>query len=191
MGDGAGRAVGSVTRWFGERTVLWIVRGASPGHRPQRSWFARYRWFLLNPAHIATIGFSVLLAIFLPSVLETPLASSGGNVAWGLLGVFVFGIVWTIAVTWWMSRPDRFRTAERDSSACAISEDVAQFFEGRRHVYGFRNQPFADAFQRSNQARIWERGRSGPHVEEVARRHDPLIVVVGGARLLLWYTQGR
>jgi hypothetical protein len=119
--------------WFGYRVVSADVPfcgSCAARHRatvPRVSWLRRYRWFLLNPAHIATIGFAVLLAMALPSVLETPIASPGGKVAWGLLGVFIFGIVWTIGVTWWMSRPDRFEPRSEVTMACAISHDVAQF----------------------------------------------------------------
>jgi len=145
----------------------------------------------LNPAHIATIGFSVLLAMILPSVLETPLTSSGGKVAWGLLGVFMFGIVWTIAVTWWMSRADRFEPRSEVTSACVISHDVAQFFEGRRHIYGLRNQRFADAFQRANHARIWTERDQAQMWRKSLVVTILLVVVIGGARLLLWYYEGR
>jgi len=183
--------------WFGYKVVSADVPfcdSCSARHRDTvlpRSWFARYRWFLLNPAHIATIGFLVLLAMFLPSVLETPLASSGRKVAWGFPGVFIVGILWTVGVTWWMSRPDRFEPPSEITTACAISQDVAQFFEGRRHIYGLRNQTFADAFQRSNQARIWTQGDQARMWKRSMVATILLIVVVGGARLLLWLYEGR
>jgi hypothetical protein len=183
--------------WFGYRVVSADVPfcgSCAARHRatvPRVSWLRRYRWFLLNPAHIATIGFAVLLAMALPSVLETPIASPGGKVAWGLLGVFIFGIVWTIGVTWWMSRPDRFEPRSEVTMACAISHDVAQFFEGRRHVYGFRNQPFGEAFERTNQARIWTEREQARMWKTSLVAAILLIAALGGARLLLWYYQGR
>ena len=158
---------------------------------PKVSWFRRYRWWLLNPAHIATIGFAVLLAMTLPSVIDTPLASSGGQVAWGLTGVFVFGMVWTIAITWWMSRPDRFEPRSDITSACAISNDISQFFEGRRHIYAFRNQTFADAFERLNQPRIWTERDQARMWKKSLVATILLIAVIGIARLLLWYYEGR
>jgi hypothetical protein len=158
---------------------------------PRVSWFRRYRWFVLNPAHVATIGCAVLLANVLPDVVDTPLTSPGGLTAWGLVGVFVLGMVWTIGVTWWMSRPDRVEPRSEITSACAVSHDLSQFFEGRRHLYGFRNQAFADAFKRANDARLWtERDQSRMWTTSLAVT-ILLIIIVGGARLLLWYYEGR
>src|SRR5262245_8500891 len=158
---------------------------------PRVSWFRRYRWFLLNPAHIATIGCAVLLANVLPSVLDTPLTSTGGMTAWGLVGVFALGIVWTVAVTWWMSRPDRFEPPSEVTSACAVSHDLSQFFEGRRHLYGFRNQVFADALTRVNQMRLWTEGDQTRMWKKSLAATILLIVIFGGARALLWYYEGR
>ena len=52
--------------------------------------------------------------------------------------IFVFGIIWTIGITWWMSRPDRFEPPSEITSACAISHDVSEFFERRRHLLHLR-----------------------------------------------------
>ena len=158
---------------------------------PHRSWFQRYRWFVLNPAHIATIGMIWLLSVAWPSVRETPMDSSGGTVAWGLAGVLVAGIVWTIAITWWMSRPDRFEPPSEVTSACAISHNVGQFFEGPRHLYGFRNQAFADAFGRANERRVWTERDQAVMWRKSAFFTILLIVLVGGARLLLWIYEGK
>jgi hypothetical protein len=158
---------------------------------PRVSWFRRYRWFVLNPAHIATIGCAVLLAMVLPDVLATPFTSPGGKVAWGIAGVFVFGIIWTIAITWWMSRPDRFEPPSEITSACAISHDLSQLFEGRRHLYGLRNQIFAQTFERANSGRIWTEGDQARMWKKSLAATILVIVVFGGARLLLWYYQGR
>jgi hypothetical protein len=48
-----------------------------------------------------------------------------------------------------MTRPDRFEPRTQITLACAISHDVSQFFERRRHSYAFRNQTFAQAFERA------------------------------------------
>jgi hypothetical protein len=99
--------------------------------------------------------------------------------------------VWTIAITWWMSRPDRFERQSEITSACAISHDLGQFFEGRRHLYGLRNQAFAQALERANQARLWtERDQARMWKKSLAAT-ILLIVILGGARLLLWYYEGR
>jgi hypothetical protein len=158
---------------------------------PRVSWFRRYRWFLLNPAHVGTIGCAVLLANVLPSNLGTPLLSRSGMAAWGLAGIFAAGIAWIVAVTWWMSRPDRFEPPSEITSACSISYDISQFFEGRRHLYGFRNQAFADAFRRANEARVWTERDQTRMWKKFLAVATLLIVVVGGARLLLWYYEGR
>jgi hypothetical protein len=101
------------------------------------------------------------------------------------------GIVWMIAITWWMSRPDRFEPLSEVTSACAISPDLSQIIEGRRHLNGFSNQAFSGAFERLNQeqhrterdqVRMWKKSLVATIL---------LIVVFGGARLLLWYYDGR
>jgi hypothetical protein len=158
---------------------------------PRVPWFRRYRWFVLNPAHIATIGCVVLLANLVPTVGDTPLTPGGDLTAWGMSGLAALGIVWMVAVTWWMSRPDRFEPPSEITAACAVSHDLSQFFEGRRHLYGFRNQVFADAFTRANQARVWTAGDQTRMWKKWAAATILLIVIVGGARLALWYYEGR
>ena len=183
--------------WFGYKVVsahIPFCAACAARHRntiPRVSWFRRYRWFLFNPAQIATVGFAVLLALVLPSVLDVPLNSTGGKVAWGLVGIFIFGMVWTIAVTWWMSRPDRFEPRTDITSSCTVSQDVGLFFEGRRHIYGFRNQAFATAFERANGTRIWTARDQARMWKKSTVVAIVLIVVIGGARLLLWYYEGR
>lgn len=190
---GRRRSVG----WFGYRVVsarLPFCDSCGARHRetvPRASWLRRYGWFILNPAHIATIGLSIVLAMTLPSALHVPLMSSGGSVAWGIPGVCLLGIVWTIGVTWWMTRPNRFEPQSEITSACAISHDVSQFFEGRRHIYAFRNQTFADAFERANASRVWTERDQSRMWKKSAVVTILLIVVIGGARLLLWYYEGR
>jgi len=190
---GRRRSVG----WFGYRVVsarLPFCDSCGARHRetvPRVSWLRRYGWFILNPAHIATIGLSIVLAMTLPSALHVPLMSSGGSVAWGIPAVCLLGIVWTIGVTWWMTRPNRFEPQSEITSACAISHDVSQFFEGRRHIYAFRNQTFADAFERANASRVWNERDQSRMWKKSAVVTILLIVVIGGARLLLWYYEGR
>ena len=158
---------------------------------PHVSWFRRYRWWLLNPAHVATIGCAVLLVMTLPSQLDPPPSAAGFLTTWGLPGICVAGIVWMIAITWWMSRPDRFEPLSAVTSACAISPDLSQFFEGRRHLYGFRNQAFAGAFERVNQEQLWTERDQARMWKKSLVATILLIVVFGGARLLLWYYEGR
>ena len=188
---------GASSAVFGYRVVsadLPLCRSCAARHRetvPRVSWFRRYRWWLLNPAHIATIGCAVLLAMVLPGELDPPLTSTGGMATWGISGIFIFGIVWTIGLTWWMSRPDRFEPPSEITSACAISQDLSQFFEGRRHLYGFRNRAFADQFERVNQARVWTEGDQARMWKKSLVATILLIVLFGGGRLLLWYYQRR
>jgi hypothetical protein len=192
------RARGRQSRgFFGYQVVsadLPLCHSCAARHRetvPHVSWFRRYRWWLLNPAHIATIGFAVLLAKVAPSELDPPLTSTDGMASWGLIGIFIFGIVWTIGLTWWMSRPDRFEPPSEITSACAISQNVSEFFEGRRHLYGFRNRAFADAFEGVNQSRLWTERDQARMWKKSLVATILLIVVIGGARLLLWYYEGR
>ena len=158
---------------------------------PRVSFLRRYRWFLLNPAHIATIGCAVLLWMTRPSVLAMPADRTAALAAWGLPAIFVLGMLWTIGVTWWMSRPDRFEPRTETSLACDISHDVSEFFDRRRYVYGFRNKTFADAFERANHDRVWtNRDRK----RMLKRSTLAAVLFLGGliiARLLLWYSQGR
>jgi len=158
---------------------------------PQVSWFRRYRWWLLNPAHVATIGCAVLLTMVMPSEFDPSAPPAALIASWGLSGIFMFGIVWTIGITWWMSRPDRFEPLSEITSACAISHDVSQFFERRRHLYGFRNQAFADAFELANQARVWTEQDQARMWKKSLVATILLILLFGGGRLLLWYYEGR
>lgn len=192
------RARGRRSRgFFGYQVVsadLPLCHSCVSRHRqtvPHVSWFRRYRWWLLNPAHVATIGFAVLLAMVLPSALDPSLTSTGLMAGWGIIVIFIFGIVWTIGITWWMSRPDRFEPPSEITSACAISHDVSEFFEGRRHLYGFHNQAFADAFERVNQGRVWTESDQAGMWKKSLVATILLIVVIGGARFLLWYYEGR
>lgn len=183
--------------FFGYRVVsanLPFCRSCAARHRetvPHVSWFRRYRWWLLNPAHIATMGFAVLLAKVGPSVVDASMTSTSLMTSWGIIGIFIFGIAWTIGITWWMSRPDRFEPQSEITSACAISQDLGQFFEGRRHLYGFRNQTFANAFERLNRARLWTERDQARMWKTSLMATIVLIVAIGGARLLLWYYEGR
>ena len=157
---------------------------------PHVSLLRRYRSFLLNPAHIATIGFSILLAKTLPSEVEMSLSATS-SAAWGLIGIFVFGLVWTISVVWLMTRPDRFEPRTEVTLACDISHDVSQFFEGRRHIYGLRNKGFAGAFERANEDRIWTERDQARMWKKSLFATILLVIVFGGARLLLWYFEGK
>ena len=67
---------------------------------PHVSALKRWRTFLFNPAHIATIGFTVLLVKLAPDLLATLADSSGSFVGLGLLGVLVLGLVWTVGILW-------------------------------------------------------------------------------------------
>jgi hypothetical protein len=158
---------------------------------PHMSFLQRYRTFLLNPAHIATIGSAVVLWMTLPAVKEVPTDRTAAMIAWGLPALFVFGIVWTVGLTWMTSRPDRFEPRTETSLACDVSHDVGEFFGGQRYVYGFRNRSFADAFERANQNRLW----TGRDQKRMLKRSGILAVLfIGGlivARLLLWYYEGR
>jgi hypothetical protein len=158
---------------------------------PHVSWFRRYRWWLLNPAHVATIGCAVMLAKVMPGEFDRSLTSTALTATWGISGIFFLGIVWMIGVTWWMSRPDRFEPPSEITSACAISHDVSQFFEGRRHIYGFRNRAFADAFERANEARVWTERDQALMWKKWLVAAILLIVVFGGGRVLLWLHEGR
>ena len=75
--------------WFGYQVVsadLPLCSACAARHRetvPQVSWFRRYRWWVLNPAHIATIGCAVLLAKVTPVALHQP-TSTGLMAACGM-----------------------------------------------------------------------------------------------------------
>lgn len=158
---------------------------------PQVSFVRRWATFLFNPAHIATIGFAVLLYLVGPSLVAGVLAAPHDTAGWGFLGALVFGLVWTPAIIWWMTRPDRFERQTEITKACDISPDVAVFYERRRHLYTLRNQAFADAFARANAARIWTAGDQ--------RRSSRLwlvfviafVAVLVVARAWLWFAEGR
>ena len=157
---------------------------------PHVSFLRRYGMFLFNPAHIATIGFVVLLGMVGPGLVVEAL-SSFDRVAWAFLGVPVFGIVWTIAITWWMTRPNRFEPRTEITQACDISPDTSLFYEQRRHIYAFRNQAFAQAFERANQARVWTAGDQVRMQKTWAVVAALVLVGLVAGRALLWYSTGR
>jgi hypothetical protein len=169
---------------------LPVCSSCAARHRetvPHPSWFHRYRWWVLNPSHVATIGCAVLLMAFWP----TAPIPGGPMATWGLPALAASGIAWMVCYTWWISRPDRFEPPSEVTSACKISHDVSLFFEGRRHIFGFRNTVFADAFERANQARVWTGRDQARMWTKSLVATILLIVVLGGARLLLWYYEGR
>jgi hypothetical protein len=158
---------------------------------PRVSFLRRYGTFLLNPAHLATIGFVVLLGLVGPSLVAGLVASPTDRVGWAFLGVLVFGVARTIGITWWMTRPNRFEPRTEVTQACDISPDVGLFYEQRRHIYAFRNQRFAEAFERANQARVWTAG------DQVRMQKTWLVVatvflaaLIAG-RAWLWFSTGR
>jgi len=183
--------------WFGYKVVSARVPfcgACASRHRetvPRVPWLRRYGWFVFNPAHIATIGLVAVLTMVLPSAREMSLTSNGATVAWGLVGFCLFGIAWTIGVTWWMTRPNRFEPPSEITSACTISHDVSELFQGRRHLYGFRNQIFADAFERANASRIWTESDQSRMWTRSLFVAIVVIVTLVGARLLMWYYEGR
>jgi hypothetical protein len=158
---------------------------------PRLSFMRRYATFLFNPAHIATIGFAVLLCLVGPGMLATLIAYTEDRMGRWFFGALVFGVVWTPAIVWWMTRPDRFEPQTEITKALDVSADVAMFYEQRRHIYTFRNQAFAEAFARVNQPRLW--------TDEDQRRMNRTWLVVAvlflvgliAARLALWYYEGR
>ena len=127
----------------------------------------------------------MLLVMVGPGELDSSMTSTATLATWGLSGIFLFGMVWAIAITWWMSRPDRFEPPSEITSACSISRDISQFFEGRRHLYGFRNRESAKAFERANHARVWTERDQALMWKKWLVATLLLIAVLGGGRLLL------
>ncbi len=171
-----------------------VCTACSERHRatvPHRSWLSRYGWFAFNPAHIATIGCAVVLVLLFRSGVAGADVSEGGGLGTRLVALLAVGMVWTIAVTWWMTRPARFEPLSDVTSAVAISDAVNQFLEGRRHLYGFRNEAFAEAFARANRTRVWTAQDQAQMWWKSLVVTILLIVVVGGARALVWYDEGR
>jgi hypothetical protein len=158
---------------------------------PQAGFVRRYGTFLFNPAHIATVGFAVLLVLVGPSLVAGVIRSPADKVGWSFLGVLVFGLVWTPAIVWWMTRPNRFEPRTEITQACDISPDVSLFYEQRRYIYAFRNQAFAEAFARANAARVWT-------AQDQARMQwtwgivaGVLLVALVAARVVMWYVTGK
>lgn len=158
---------------------------------PRPPWLRRHLTFLLNPAHIATIGCAVLLWMTLPTAAE--FSADWGWRAWGLPAIFVAGMAWTIGVTWMISRPDRFEPRTEVSLACDVSHSVGQglFFEGRRFVYGFRNKTFADAFEQANASYRWTEQDQARMSKRSGLLAILFLAVLVGARLALWYVEGK
>jgi hypothetical protein len=158
---------------------------------PRPSWLRRYRTFLLNPAHIATIGCLALMWMTRPDVMELPLDRDALMSDWGLSAIGAIGAAWTIGVVWMMTRPDRFEPRTEVSLACDVSHDVSQFFERRRYIYGFRNKAFADAFERANEGLVWTDRDQARMWKRYLLATILFFAVLLGGRLLLWYYEGR
>ena len=158
---------------------------------PRVSFLKRWGWCLFNPAHLATIGFAVMLVAVGPDLVARLSAEPTSRLGWGILGVLVFGVVWTPAIVWWFTRPHRFEPRSEITTACDISNDVGWFYEGRRHLYAFRNQAFAEAFARANQARVW----TPQDQSRMKRTHGSLALLFLATLLVAWvlmrYYQGR
>jgi hypothetical protein len=157
---------------------------------PQRSPWSQLRTFVLNPAHIATVGFAWLLYTFTRSLADAT-SGSGATVAWGLLGLFVFGLLWTPAVVWWMTRPDRLEPRTDVTKACDFSGNAASPFERARHIYMLRNGAFADALGQLNRDRVWTEGDQRRMMKRSPIVALVLLAALIGARLALWFFTGK
>jgi len=158
---------------------------------PVRSQFARLRTFLLNPAHVGTVGCALLLTIVGPTAMEMPAGSSAAAAAWAFAGILLLGIVWILGLTWWTTRPDRLEPRTEITRACDFSGNVAVAFERERHTYALRNQAFAEALGAANRNRVWT------DADQSRMRRTSIFVVPGivagliVVRALMWYYGGR
>jgi hypothetical protein len=158
---------------------------------PRVSFLKRWGWFVFNPAQIATIGFVVLLWLVGPDMFASLIAHPDDVMGRWFFGAIVFGAVWTPTIIWWMTRPHRFEPRTEITNALDVSSDVGLFYEGRRHIYTFRNQAFAEAFARLNQPRVWT-------AQDQARMQRTwgivavlLLLALVVARVVMWYVTGK
>jgi len=153
--------------------------------------FTRWRSFLLNPAHIATIGCLVLFFKIAPDAFDVAARGAEIWVAWGLPAVMALGALWTIGIVWWMTRPDRLEPRTEITEACDFSGSVVAPFEHARHLYALRNQAFATALADANRDRVWT---DADQKRMWSRSAVVSVIVLGGliiARVLLWYFTGK
>jgi hypothetical protein len=150
-----------------------------------QSVFARYRTFILNPVHIATIGLLALLWLVGPSLADMSSPAQAPWLGTAIIGAFAAGIAWTIALAWWTTRPDRFPPVSEITSACDFSQDVSQLFERERHIYRIRNAQFADALATLNRDRVWTDADQASVPWRALAGLIALLAALGLARLLL------
>lgn len=142
-----------------------VVRAAIPvcepcaarhrGSLQPQTWFSRYRSFILNPVHIATLGLAALFWVAAPAVRDLSSRPDSARIAIAIAAAFLLAIAWTLGLAWWTTRPDRFPRTSEITSACDFSQDVSSLFERERHIYRIRDGAFADDLSRLNSARVW------------------------------------
>jgi hypothetical protein len=145
---------------------------------------------LLNPAHIATIGFAWLLVKIAPDTLAGASDPAGRTAALAIVGGLTLGLLWTPVVVWWSTRPDRLPPRSDITKACDFSGNVAEF-ESERHIYALRNKTFADALAAANPDRVWTAGDQKRMRSRTAIISAVLLAALLVARLLMWYFTGK
>jgi hypothetical protein len=148
----------------------------------------RWRSFIFNPVHIATIGFAI---IFLKMDLSWRDFQGLGPRGLWIASAPVFALAFAYWLAFWYTRPDRFEPQSDITKACDFSTNVSMGFGATRHIYSLRNQVFVDAFIEANRDRVWTREdqeRSSWRTAYVGA------VVLSGliiARLLMWHFTGK
>jgi len=156
---------------------------------PRRSAIGRLRTFLLNPAHVGTIGCAALLTMVVPAALD--MTGSSAMATWGFAGVLLLGILWILGLTWWTTRPDRLEPRTEVTRACDFSDNVALAFERERHIYTMRNQAFADAMAEANRDRVWTESDQSRMRRTSGFVFLAILIVLIIVRVWMWYHGSR
>jgi hypothetical protein len=152
------------------------------------STFRRWRSFIVNPVHIATIGVTIMFLKM--DVSWRDLQGLGPKGLW-VASTPVLALLIAIGLAFWYTRPDRFEPRSEITKACDVSKNVSLEFGAKRHMYSLRNKAFADAFIAANRDRVWTREDQ----ERSSWRTAYLgVIFLGGliiARLVMWYYTGK
>jgi hypothetical protein len=129
--------------------------------------------FLFTPAHVSTVGFSVLLVAVVSILFRGRFPEAGLRFGLGIIGVLLFGLLWSVVLAWLITRRHRLEPQTEMSRAVDFSEDLSDAFERARHIYSFRSFQFAQAFSLANRDRHWTADD-----QSRMRRNSTIVVII-------------
>ena len=153
-----GNSGGALSPYLSAKARIPFCGGCAQQHQATQvktSGVKRLFGAIFHPLFIPIAGSLFFLKVLLPDAQKTSPFEPNGWASWGLVGLFVFIIVWTGFLLWRMAT-NYGATPQTDiTRSCDFSQDVSQLFEGKRHIYSMRNETFANALATLNADRVW------------------------------------